>query len=99
MMKVTLRELINFEWNQVVLYGKREDPATWRWDTEQRYLEEECLATASEVLSVSTPYESLVWEMEHEEGEEGYEEECEVRDEWMGETYNVVLPVEDHERQ
>jgi len=48
-MKVRIEDLVNYDWNRVVLYGKKEDEASWRWDTEKKYTNEEVIATPIEV--------------------------------------------------
>jgi len=90
-MKVRIEDLVNYDWNRVVLYGKKEDEASWRWDTEKKYTNEEVIATPIEVQKAATGYGALEWEMDCEEGEEGYVDECAARDEWMNEVVNFNL--------
>jgi hypothetical protein len=91
-MKVTMRDLQAYDWNGILLFGDKNDSSTWYWAERKSHVGDECLATALEITKASTPYESLAWEMETEEGDEGYEEECEAREELADEEYEVVLP-------
>ena len=91
-MEITIGQLVDYEWNHVCLWGERGDESTWRWDTRSCYLHEELLANALEVLKTSTPYDSLEWEMETEEGQAGYEEECQAREDCLSEVYDIILP-------
>ncbi len=94
-MIVVMKDLMQYDWNGVMLYGKPDDESSWRWDTESRFKAEECLASAREIFEADgSTYQGgmISWEMEHKEGESGYEEECRARDEWEEEEIEIILP-------
>ena len=92
-MTITIDDLQRYDYNQIALYGKREDQDSWYFSSEAKYIGDECLATAQEVYTASTGYDSgLWWEMENEEEDEGYEAECAERDAWESEEYEVRIP-------
>ena len=96
--KVSIKELLNFKWNKINLYGRRHietdevELDTLYWDKSIRHDGDVYIADAQEIFEASTPYTSMVWEMKRKEGDEGYEEECKLREQNDAEEFEIIIP-------